>query len=118
MSRRKINTKKLKETDGKLREINKKSKNVNELFGVDLYPYSTTDSNVYEESIRKMNKIDLQEECIKNEEYPSDDREIMIMRLMKRFRIISGSRRNDLPDNVIKVSKEAERLMRALGGNY
>lgn len=103
----------LKQTDGKVYEVNSPVKrdkvgSLDELFGYHKSQYKTHNESEYAETLAAMNKADLQQECVKVGLMPHDNREIMKERLLKAFRRTTASITQRPPAPVtVKATKKA-----------
>lgn len=89
MGRPKKKLENLSITDGKLKEDPQTRfvpRTINDVLGISINPFSTTNEAEYKLSLAKMNKADLQMACIKLSAYPNDSRERMVETLLKKFR--------------------------------
>jgi len=91
------------------------AKSVNAIMGFALSRYKTEDAEEYQAQLRVMNKFDLQIECIRVELAPKDNRETMIERLMKQFRIHTAGNQAPPKPVVIKVNQNTKNILSALG---
>ncbi len=86
-------------------------RSVNEIIGFKFAKYKTEDEGEYLKSINEMNKIDLQRECIRVERVPSDNRVIMVERLMKDFRSYVASTKMPPSPRPIVISKKSRDIL-------
>ena len=81
------------QTDGKL--YNKHGvRSLDELLGVKSGKYNTQDPIVYEQQIQDMNTSDLQTHAVKVGVMPNENRQVMLKRLLKEFRMTNAAYSN------------------------
>lgn len=79
--------KKQKFVDGNADEGKIQPKTLDQIWGqTGLGVYGTFEASVYEAKLRELSLNDLKNEAISRQEYPIDDRERLIKRLMELFR--------------------------------
>lgn len=92
-------------------------KTLDEIWGRKFSKFKTTDSAEYYARLRKMSKLDLQKECIKQGLMPHDNRETMIERLTKECRKhLAAAQTANLQPTPIKMSDAGRRVL-ARGNN-
>ena len=123
---RKPNLKKLKRIDGQDDSAQgavikvtptKIYRSMDELFGFHGATYKTYNETEYRTSLVGLNIIDIQKECWRTGLNPNDNRNIMIERLMKKFRQVTSSV-NGPAFKPIKINQTPEmRVLLAEGAN-
>ena len=92
-------------------------KSLDEIWGIKFSKYKTNDPAEYLARLRKMTKLDLQQECIKIGLMPNDNRDTMIERLAKECsKYIAAAQTSSLQPKVIRIS-DASRQILSRSGN-
>lgn len=109
---RRARIKELNQVDGKdhIQEFRRQS--VDEVFGFEKSKFPTSSAKEYESILKNMNKFDLNEEATKLGLFPTDDRYVMIERLLNEFAKNEGAAngaRAIKPQ--LKISKQGRDLL-------
>lgn len=88
-----------------------------QLIGMNDYPYKTLDEDVYSEHLQAMDIVELQDHAIDVGITPTDDRERLTDRLVKKFLIEAGSQKAaavGVSDNTLSENKSSAALKKIL----
>ncbi len=92
-------------------------KTLDEIWGRKFSKFKANTSDEYSARLRKLSKLDLQQECIKIGLMPHDNRETMIERLTKECRKhLAAAKTSNLQPTPIVLSDESRRIL-SRGGN-
>ena len=81
----------MKQADGKTYDTN--ARTVEEILGNYKPKFLADSEGSYKQGLARMNKIDLQRECVRIGLMPHDNRDIMMKRLVEQFNVAEASNR-------------------------
>lgn len=91
-------------------------KSLNEIWGRKFSKFKAASPEEYLARLRKMTKLDLQQECTRVDLMPLDNRELMIERLVKQCRIsIAAANTSSLQPQKITVSEKSRHILAKTG---
>ena len=104
--------KNLRQTDGKVAERKGNFKSLDEIFGFNHAKYPTHDEAKYSRGLSDMNLADLYKEAVRVGLLPTDNRNLLVERLMKEFkRTTAGVLTSDMKPVQLKPSKKAMEIL-------
>jgi len=104
--------KNLRQTDGKVTERKGNFRSLDEIFGFNHSKYPTHDEKQYSRGISDMNLADLYKEAVRVGLLPTDNRTLLVERLMKEFkRATAAVLTSNIKPIQLKPSKKAMEIL-------